>query len=72
MHLTKKIVHVIIGLEGKSIQPHLQIAIRFPSQIRWKEVKLLFPRAHIEIARDYKASVEYCRKEGTFLEYGQI
>lgn len=72
LHLTKIISHVIIGLEGEKSQPHLQVALRFSEKIRWKEVKLLFPRAHIELARDYCASVEYCKKEGSFMEFGQI
>lgn len=66
-----KLSHGIIGIEGCQVgkTPHLQMSLRFSCSTSWKEVKALFPRAHIERARCYEASVSYCKKEHNYTIY---
>jgi len=48
----------------KNGTPHFQGMLRTP-QVRVKAVKRIFPRAHIEIARDRAALAKYVNKEET-------
>lgn len=65
------VAHWIVGFEvAKTGTAHKQIAICFRHRICMKEVKFLFPRAHIEPLRgQYDDAVEYCRKDGNYEEY---
>ena len=57
----------------KPLTPHLQCAIYFKEKKSFKEVKAIFPRAHIERLRmPYTAAWFYCRKEGIFDERGDL
>lgn len=69
------LAHIVIGHEGYSYgrTPHEQIAVCFKKKMSWKEVKNLFPRAHIEPLRyDYGLAVAYCEKEGLFIHEGSM
>jgi len=72
LHLTGVIEHAIIGYEGAGKTPHLQICTRFVCYTSWKHVKQMFPRAHIEICRNYGAAIWYCKKEGYYQEIGKF
>lgn len=48
---------------GEDGTPHFQGIVGFDKQLRFNAVKSLLPRAHLEIARNVPASIEYCRKE---------
>lgn len=77
------VIYEIVGREGfngptylqkrRGIVPtrHLQGYIVFDRQMTFKEVKNLFPRAHIEMAKSHIGSAMYCRKENSFDEYGE-
>lgn len=49
---------------GENGTPHYQLAVRTP-QVRFSAVKKQFPRAHIEVARNSAALVQYVVKEET-------
>lgn len=65
-------VYIIFGKEiGESGTPHLQGFIRFNSKKRVGGVKaILGCVAHVEVARQPKAAIEYCKKDGDFKEFG--
>lgn len=50
-----------VGQEGT---PHYQLMVKTP-QVRFSAVKKLFPRGHIEVARDPAALARYVVKEAT-------
>ena len=50
--------------EGENGTKHYQLMVRTP-QIRFSALKKMFPRAHIEVARNVKALSEYVHKEST-------
>jgi len=52
---------------GKEGTRHFQGMLKTP-QVRPSAVKKVFPRAHIEVARDPQALSKYCHKEETRLE----
>lgn len=49
---------------GESGTPHIQGLLR-TTQVRFAQVKKLFPRAHIEVARNANALAKYVQKEDT-------
>lgn len=66
--------YLIYGREvGDSGTPHLQGFISFSHRKSMKQCKdFLTGNPHVEIARNLPASVEYCKKEGEFEEYGEM
>lgn len=57
----------------KPLTPHLQCAIYFKDPKSFKEVKKIFPRAHIERLRmPYVAAWFYCKKEGVYDQKGNF
>lgn len=50
--------------QGENGTKHYQLMVKTP-QVRFSAVKSMFPRAHIEIARNVKALAEYVHKSDT-------
>lgn len=65
-------VYVIFGRENAGTgTAHLQGFISYDSPKRFTQVSRLFGgRAHWEVARNVPASIQYCKKEGDFTEFG--
>lgn len=65
----------VFGIEtGASGTQHLQGTICFSSKIRMSGIKRLIPsleRAHLEVCRNLHASIEYCKKDGDYREFGE-
>jgi len=59
----------VVAHEGRALgkTPHLQMVIRFEVPQEWKYVKSLFPRAHIEVVKNFYAAYHYCTKEGRYV-----
>lgn len=67
------ISYIIYGREVASTgTKHLQGTVCFKSRVRPKTIKNLFRcgHMHLEITKDVHASIEYCQKEGDFVELG--
>lgn len=67
--------YAVFGYErGDSGTEHLQGFVRFTKQYRLAAAKaLISPRAHLEPARgNDKQASEYCKKEGNFVEHGEL
>lgn len=58
-----------VGLEGT---PHLQGFISFKKRLRLNAVKRFIGEAHLTVAKNLKNSIEYCKKENDFEEYGEM
>lgn len=72
--LSNNIQGVDYLLFGKEIAstgtPHLQGHISFSTRKRLTQVKDVVGRAHVSIVRDLASNIEYCKKEGDFIEFG--
>jgi len=68
-----KAEYLVFGKEvGDSGTPHLQGFITLNRKGRLASVKkLIGSNPHLEIARNVIASVQYCKKEGDWVEFGQ-
>lgn len=53
--------------KGREGTEHYQLCVKTP-QVRWSQVKKVFPTAHIEPARNRKALEQYVAKEDTRVE----
>lgn len=63
--------YIVYGKEvGASGTPHLQGFISFSMVKSEKIVRALMPGCHIEIARSASYSINYCKKDGDFVERG--
>lgn len=63
--------YLIVGKEvSSSGTPHLQGFLSFRERSRIAACKRLSPRAHWEVARSVERAIEYCKKDGDFLELG--
>lgn len=64
--------YVIVGKEtSKEGTPHIQGHAYFQRKVSARKAKsFLGNRCHIEVARNPAASIEYCRKDGDYLEIG--
>lgn len=51
--------------EGESGNRHVQACFRFTNPRTFDQVKALFPGAHIEVCRDWRAATAYCKKKET-------
>lgn len=61
----------VFGKEvGESGTPHLQGYIHLKAKKRITELKYLGQTIHWEKARNIPASIEYCKKDGDYIEYG--
>ena len=62
-------------IAGREVCPttgrqHIQGYIYFTDKKSLASVRVLFPRAHIECAFTITEAIEYCKKEGNYLEFG--
>lgn len=66
------IPHLVFGREiGDNGTPHLQGYIRFVKKKRIGGVKrIVGMNAHVEVARNPVAAIQYCKKDGDFTEIG--
>lgn len=64
--------YLIIGKEiGENGTPHLQGHVVYKRKLSLRAVKAhLGNRVHAEVSRSPSDSIEYCRKEGNYIEYG--
>lgn len=63
--------YMVYGKEvGESGTPHLQGFVMFKSQRHFASVRKALLGAHIESARQPYQAMEYCKKEGDFVERG--
>ena len=67
-----RVAYVIYGKEvGESGTPHLQGFVSLKQRTRLAQVKTIIgSNPHLEVARNVNASVEYCKKEGDWSEFG--
>jgi hypothetical protein len=65
-------VYYIYGREvGEQGTPHLQGFVSFPTRKRLSYVKKHVGQAHFSMARMIDNSIEYCKKEGDWEEFGE-
>jgi hypothetical protein len=67
-----KAIYVIYGKEiGTQGTPHLQGVVIFATRCRLNHAKrVIGSNPHLEIARNINASIQYCKKEGDWYEFG--
>lgn len=70
----KSLVYGIVALEHcKDGKPHIQAYLFFKQPRRFHYVLKIFPGCHIEPARKSpEANACYCRKEGVYIERGNL
>lgn len=66
--------YIVFGKEvGDSGTPHLQGFIQFKERNRFSQAKsLINERAHVEHARHPAEAATYCKKDGDFVEVGEL
>ena len=63
----------VIGFEvGEQGTPHIQGVFQFKRSKRFNILREYFKNNHIEKIHDLKASIDYCKKTGDYMEYGEI
>lgn len=63
--------YVIFGKEiGESGTPHLQGFVSFPQRVRRNHCIEKIGQAHFTVARNVDNSIQYCKKDGDFVEIG--
>lgn len=63
--------YIVFGKEiGESGTPHLQGFVSFPNKVRMPYCIETIGQAHFSVARNIKNSIEYCKKDGDFIELG--
>ena len=70
---SSRLLYVVVGKEvGASGTPHLQGHLQFIKRVTLKQaIKALDPvKGHLTVARDIRESIEYCKKDGSFTEFG--
>jgi len=74
LFITDSVRYVVYGREvGDSGTPHLQGYIEFESAKTHQVVSKKLPGAYVALRRGTAAqAAEYCKKDGDFLEYGEI
>lgn len=71
---SEKIRYLVIGREicPTTGTPHIHFFIYYKNDVSFTQMKKRFPTAHIEVCRKFKACSDYCKKDGDFLELGEI
>lgn len=65
--------YLVYGKEtGASGTPHLQGTVCFQSRKRLAQVVTAVGQAHCSVTRFLTQSIEYCKKDGDFIEWGNI
>lgn len=65
--------YIVFGKEvGQSGTPHLQGTVCFTRRLRRNQVVAIIGRAHCTVTRDLSQSIEYCKKDGDYVEIGAI
>jgi Putative viral replication protein len=65
------VVYLVFGKEvGASGTPHLQGTVCFQSRKRRSQVITIIGQAHFTVTRSLPQSIDYCKKDGDFLEFG--
>lgn len=63
--------YLIYGKEvGENGTPHLQGFVSFVNRVRLAQCVNTVGQAHFSVARNVDNSIEYCKKEGNFIEIG--
>lgn len=72
--LPKGCRYIVSGNEvGEEGTPHLQIYLEMNRACRFAAIKKLFPSAHIEVRHGTgKEASDYCKKDGDYVEFGEI
>lgn len=69
-----EVSYLVFGREvgDENQTPHLQGFISFASRLSFNTAKLhVGVTAHLEVARNVEKSIDYCKKDGDFLEFGE-
>ncbi len=53
---------------GKNGTPHIQAAVYYKNAKTFRQMKKLFPRAHIEDALNWNKAYNYCKKDDTRID----
>lgn len=71
-NVTGKVVYLIFGKEvGASGTPHLQGVVSFQKRTTLAQAQtILGGKPHLEICRSLSHAIEYCKKEGDFIQRG--
>lgn len=65
--------YLVYGKEtGNSGTPHLQGTVCFQSRKRLQQVIATIGQAHCSVTRYLNQSIDYCKKDGDFIELGEI
>jgi Putative viral replication protein len=73
MSLESDVDYLIIGKEvGESGTPHLQGFVSFKSRVRRTTAIQRIGQAHFTVCRNIENSVNYCKKDGDFMELGEL
>jgi len=72
--VASKTAYFVAGDEkGADGTPHVQGYLVLKEKLRLTALKKLLPRAHLEMSRGTpKQASDYCKKDGRFLEYGEL
>jgi hypothetical protein len=69
--LIPEVEYIVFGREvGESGTPHLQGTVCFRRRLRMTQVVNLLGQAHYTVTRNLYSSVDYCKKDGDFIEAG--
>lgn len=68
------VAYLVYGKEtGEEGTPHFQGFLRFKHPVTLQRVKQFLQRAHLEVQRGTaKQAAEYCKKDGDYIEYGEL
>lgn len=70
---TETVNYMVVGKEvGESGTPHLQGTVCFVERKRLQQVKAFIGEAHCTVTRYLLQSIEYCKKDGDIIEWGQV